>query len=234
MCDEEKSCECARLLQLTRRPDRRSSEIEGTGFGRRRSVADMSTLVRLSNTPEVLPNSLSRALPTETNVERGTSQSRGETTAVLSNSGKRSTRNLCRASVAHIRHSRTWLSGKSRQNVFGCSQLPRKRPETRCVSQRGYAHPFCPPLQRPNVELLRNAKHETQARGPKHETLSTKHETRTTVIYSNCSTIMFFCFYNPKRVWPTCPAVPNCRGTSPIRKRPTPWDPPRTLGIGLR
>ena len=24
------------------------------------------------------------------------------------------------------------------------------------------------------------------------------------------------------------------RGTSPIRKRPPPWDPPRTLGIGLR
>ena len=24
------------------------------------------------------------------------------------------------------------------------------------------------------------------------------------------------------------------RGTSPIRRHPPPWDPPRTLGIGLR
>ena len=24
------------------------------------------------------------------------------------------------------------------------------------------------------------------------------------------------------------------RVTSPVRKRPTPWDPPRTLGVGIR
>ena len=28
--------------------------------------------------------------------------------------------------------------------------------------------------------------------------------------------------------------APLCRGTSPIRKRPPPKDPPRTLGIGLQ
>ena len=28
--------------------------------------------------------------------------------------------------------------------------------------------------------------------------------------------------------------VNRCRGSSPIRKRPPPYDPPRTLGIGLR
>ena len=62
-----------------------------------------------------------------------------------------------------------------------------------------------------------------------------------TIHKAPCSTVdpefnIFFCLY---RNWLRYARIPwhhgdSCRGTSPIRNRPTPQDPFRTLGIDLQ